>query len=170
MFELQPSTSKASTSQVPVPQLNELDSALHELGMLSTLTESRRDYLQELSAKRPVLNLVEMNTRFVRSVSIGLRMKPVTTHIHRMKPYAIPSRQRGEERHRTRSENADIIEATGTSLVASVIDAVVSVATDEVQNMKKSKSLENVHLETEKPAVPEVELVSTCIQKLKMAE
>lgn len=141
--------------------------------MLSTLTESRKDYLRELNAPRPVLNLVEMNTRFVSSVSIGLRMKSVTTH-SRVKPYTIPSRNRGEERHRTRSENADVNEPLNTNLVASVIDAVVSVATDEVQNsIKKSKSLENVHLEhpnVEKSSIPEVELVSTCIQKLKMAE
>lgn len=141
--------------------------------MLSTLTESRKDYLRELNAPRPVLNLVEMNTRFVSSVSIGLRMKSVTTH-SRVKPYTIPSRYRGEERHRTRSENADVNEPLNTNLVASVIDAVVSVATDEVQNsIKKSKSLENVHLEhpnVEKSSIPEVELVSTCIQKLKMAE
>lgn len=141
--------------------------------MLSTLTESRREYLKELNNKRPVLNLVEMNTRYVSSVSIGLRMKSVHPHGHlRVKPYIIP-RQR-EERHRTRSENSDICESS-TSLVASVIDAVVSVAADEVQtSIKKSKSLENVHLEQNKidniPTQPEVELVSTCIQKLKMAE
>lgn len=169
-YECEASTSKAT--QASVPELTELDSALHELGMLSSLTESRKDYLRELTAKRPVLNLVEMNTRFVSSVSIGLRMKPVTSHL-RMKPYAIPVRPRGEERHRTRSENADVPEAPGTNLVASVMDAVVSVPTDEVQSsIKKSKSLENVHLEdpNEQATLPEVELVSTCIQKLKMAE
>lgn len=139
--------------------------------MLSTLTDSRRDYLKELNSKRSVLNLVEMNTRYVSSVSIGLRMKSIHPHSHlRVRPYIVP-RQR-EERHRTRSENADVSEAS-TSLVASVIDAVVSVATDEVQSsIKKSKSLENVHLEEkiELQSQPEVELVSTCIQKLKMVE
>lgn len=163
--------STSGSSPKPIPDLNNLDAALHELGMLSTLTDSRREYLKELNNKRPVLNLVEMNTRYVSSISIGLRKKAIHSYGHlRVKPYVIP-RQR-EERHRTRSENSDVCE-TSTSLVASVIDAVVSVATDDVQSsIKKSKSLENVHLEqSEAPnPQPEVELVSTCIQKLKMAE
>lgn len=140
--------------------------------MLSSLTDARREYL---NSKKSLLNLVEMNSRYVSSVSIGLRMKSIHPHGQlRMKPYVIPRPR--EERHRTRSENSDGLESN-TSLVASVIDAVVSVATDEVQNIKKSKSLENVHLEEKaeetfvsKKSQPEVELVSTCIQKLKMVE
>lgn len=166
-FCLQASTSSANTESIA--ELSDLDAALHELGMLSTLTDSKREYLKELNNKRSVLSLCEMNKRYVSSVSIGLRMKSVSTTGARLrlKPYEIPRR---EERHRTRSENSDISESS-TSLVASVIDAVVSVAADEIQNsIKKSKSLENVHLESTKETQPEVELVSTCIQKLKMAE
>lgn len=149
-------------------EMNELDAALDELGMLSTITNSRKVYLNEMHPRKSLINLVEMNTRYVRSVSIGLRMKSIPTHF-RVKPYVVP-RQR-EERIRTRSENADI--ESNKNLVASVIDAVVNAATDEVQtSIKKSKSLENVHLEqkNEVQTQPEVELVSTCIQKLKMAE
>lgn len=118
-----------------------------------------------------------MDSRYVSSVSIGLRMKSVHPHGQfRVKPYYIPRR---EERHRTKSENSDSFE-TNTSLVASVIDAVVSYATEEVQNIKKSKSLENINLDAKNnkninvnkitQQQPEVELVSTCIQKLKMVE
>lgn len=166
---------KASTSSSKpnsITEINELDVALEELSMLSTTnrritsTAKTRNYMNH----KNLLNLIEMDSRYVSSVSIGLRMKSIHPHGQfRMKPYVIPRPR--EERHRTRSENSDVLE-TNTSLVASVIDAVVSVATDEVQNIKKSKSLENVHLEdkSETQYQPEVELVSTCIQKLKMAE
>lgn len=164
---LQASTSKTNLTPVPVRELNALDSALQELGMLSTLTDARLEYLPEMRAKRQVLNLVELNTRYV-SNSTELRMKSWVRNNHRLKPYSIPVRSRGEERHRTRSENADVIDFTEVNLVTPVIDPVVNVATEEVQNMKKSKSLENVHLDN--PMLPEVELVSTCIQKLKMVE
>lgn len=159
------STSNAKTNSIA--EINELDVALDELRMISNLNSTKRSYYKH---KGSFLNLVEMDSRYVSSVSIGLRMKSIHPHGQlRMKPYVIPRPR--EERHRTRSENSDVIE-TNTSLVASVIDAVVSVATDEVQNIKKSKSLENVHLEDkcEQISQPEVELVSTCIQKLKMAE
>ncbi|GLV34753.1 hypothetical protein CBL_09234 [Carabus blaptoides fortunei] len=65
-YDCEASTSTASAA-APL-ELNELDSALHELGMLSTLTESRKDYLRELNGPRPVLNLFSQITLFANPI------------------------------------------------------------------------------------------------------
>lgn len=161
MFKASTSSSKPNS----IKEIKDLDATLGELRTLSNLTK-KGFYCDENY-------ILELDSRYVSSVSIGLKMKSIHPHKQfRMNPYVIPRSR--EERHRTRSENADVVEKTekNCSLVASMIDAVVSEATDEVQNIKKSKSLENVHLDEkcEPQSQPEIELVSTCIQKLKMAE
>lgn len=155
--------------QMPKVRLNELDSALHELGMLATCTNSRQEYLREIQ-NRQVLNMLTINTRYVSNVSIGFRVRPVTPHV-RYKPYSMPKR---EERHRTKSENNDANEST--NLIKSILEDKVSSTLDELSNLKKAKSLESVVLENTSNIslghinIPEVEVVSSCIEKLKVHE
>ncbi|RZC04998.1 hypothetical protein BDFB_006642 [Asbolus verrucosus] len=154
--------------ELPSPCLGGLDSALQQLGMLATSTDSRREYLKEIRQK-PYLNMVRINTRYVSNVSIGFRVRPLTPHV-RYKPYTI------RERHRTRSENND--SDKDASLVKAVVDDVIESSMDLVQ-LKKAKSLESIVAENN-PNVdlqniniencPELEVVSNCIQNLKVAE
>lgn len=148
----------------------DLDAALHELGMLSTLTESRAEYLKEMHKDR-VLNIVEMNTRFVSNVSIGWKVRPVLSH-QRYRPYV--TNRRGEERHRTKSENADMAEGIG--IVKNVLDDMLleqpsSSTSDTSAVLKKAKSLESIVLEAPEQVVqfPEIE-ITNCIQNLKVGE
>ncbi|CAH1956756.1 unnamed protein product [Acanthoscelides obtectus] len=143
--------------------LNNLDSALNELGMLATSAKS--DYLNEMYKKR--YNMLTINTRYVSNVSIGFRVRPIVPHT-RYKPYKC-----SKERHRTKSENND--EVTVTSPPKTEVDCSL----DEITQLKKAKSLESIIAETNqmvdlknihlgKPS--EVEVVSKSIQNLKVVE
>nr|CAH7743045.1 unnamed protein product [Callosobruchus chinensis] len=143
--------------------LNNLDSALNELGMLAT--SARSEYLNDMYNKKH-LNMLTINTRYVSNVSIGFRVRPITPHT-RYKPYKC-----SKERHRTKSENSD--ETTVTSPKTDV-DCTL----DEITQLKKAKSLESIIAETNqrvdlkninlgKPS--EVEVVSKSIQNLKVVE
>ncbi|EFA08130.1 uncharacterized protein LOC663388 [Tribolium castaneum] len=151
--------------ELPSPCLNGLDSALQRLGMLATSADSRREYLKEIQRK-PYLNMVRINTRYVSNVSIGFRVRPLTPHV-RYKPYAI------RERHRTRSENND--SENDASLVKAVVDQVIEDSVDLAQ-LKKAKSLESIVAESgpevdlHNISFPELEVVSNCIQNLKVVE
>ncbi|XP_076355687.1 uncharacterized protein LOC143249546 [Tachypleus tridentatus] len=64
-----------STSRENLPDLN-IDSALHELGMLSSVTESRKEYLQEKQVKaknscsyQPELCILRVNSKYVTNFS-----------------------------------------------------------------------------------------------------
>ncbi|KAJ8931432.1 hypothetical protein NQ314_015658 [Rhamnusium bicolor] len=155
--------------EVPRPCLNELDTVLNGLGMLATSTKSREEYLAEIQNKK-YLNMLTINTRYVSNVSIGFRMRPVIPHV-RYKPYKTK-----KERHRTRSENNDN-EAAG--FVKNVVDDCIDTALEEITQLKKAKSLESILAENGqsidlkncnlgKPT--ELEVVSNCIQNLKVAE
>lgn len=144
------------------PKLNELDSALQELGMLSSCSNSRQEYLREIQ-NRPILSI---NTRYVSNVSIGFRVRPVTPRI-RFKPYNFTKR---EERHRTRSENNDN-SSESVSIVKTVLDDTMNITFEEISQLKKAKSLESIVLESGgELKTPEVEIVSDCIEKLKVNE
>ncbi|XP_017780153.1 PREDICTED: uncharacterized protein LOC108565262 [Nicrophorus vespilloides] len=144
------------------PKLNELDSALQELGMLSSCSNSRQEYLREIQ-NRPILSI---NTRYVSNVSIGFRVRPVTPRI-RFKPYNFTKR---EERHRTRSENNDN-SSESVSIVKTVLDDTMNITFEEISQLKKAKSLESIVLESGGEfKTPEVEIVSDCIEKLKVNE
>ncbi|CAH1376795.1 uncharacterized protein [Tenebrio molitor] len=157
--------------ELPSPCLNGLDSALQRLGMLATSTDSRRDYLKEIR-RRSYMNMLHINTRYVSNVSIGFRVRPLTPHV-RYKPYTI------RERHRTRSENNDT--EKDASLRAAADDAAAAVVETSVElaQLKKAKSLESIVAECN-PDVdlqsisvencPELEVVSNCIQNLKVVE
>lgn len=73
-------------------QLTTLNSALNELGMLATGTNSRKEYLTEIRTQN-YLNMLTMNTRYVSSVSIGFRVRPSAPHV-RYKPYQMPQKER----------------------------------------------------------------------------
>lgn len=152
----------------PVPRLNELDSALQDLGMLSSCVKDRQDYMnRKQKPKLNVLNMLSINTRYVSNVSIGFRVRPVAPHA-RYKPYSLPKR---EERHRTRSENNDNGEST--AIVKEVLSETVTKTFDEICQLKRAKSLENIALEDDNHEVfkiPELEIVSNCIEKLRVVE
>lgn len=153
--------------------LNELDSALNELGMLSTRTRSCDEYLSEIQNKKFV-NMLTINTRYVSNVSFGYRLRPSAPHT-RYKPYKIP-----KERHRTRSENNDG-DAT-TSVTNTVLDGPDSTSMEELNQLKKAKSLESIVAERssdENLAMlrnitilnsQEMDVVSNSIQKLNVNE
>lgn len=69
-----------------------LNSALNELGMLATGTNSRKEYLTEIRTQN-YLNMLTMNTRYVSSVSIGFQVRPSAPHV-RYKPYQMPQKER----------------------------------------------------------------------------
>ena len=148
---------------MPSPCLDGLDMALQRLGMLATSTNSRREYLKE-ARRKSYLNMVRINTRYVSNVSIGFRVRPLTPHV-RYKPYAV-------KRHRTRSENNDGEDA---GMVKAVVDEVIENSVDLAQ-LKKAKSLEsivaecNAEVDLQNINIQEVEVVSNCIQNLKVVE
>lgn len=151
-----------------------MDSALHELGMLATCTNSRQEYLQEIQ-KKQMLNMLTINTRYVSNVSIGFRVRPITPHV-RYKPYNLNKR---EERHRTKSENNDSNESI--NLIKAVVEDPLKQHQNDTSTLKKAKSLESIIAENAKHThnhidhqslicLPEMEVVSNCIEKLKVNE
>lgn len=150
----------------PSPDFN-LDSALHELGMLATRTDSRQEYLEELTKPKQLLNMLSMNTRYVSNVSMGFRVRPTAPRV-RHKPYQLSKR---EERYRTRSENNDndIDDSERSSFITSMIDQLHSLT--ELTQLKKAKSLESIAMENKAGLnSTEVEVVSDSIQNLKVGE
>ncbi|KAG5866308.1 hypothetical protein JTB14_002187 [Gonioctena quinquepunctata] len=149
--------------KVSGPQINELDNALDELGMLASSANSREEYLGDLQNK--YLNMLSINSKYVRNVSIGFRVRPLSSR-KRYKPYEYPK----EVRHRTRSENNDI---EAVAVVKSVVDEL-DCAIEEFKQLKKAKSLEcvaeksTVHPGSDK--MSELEVVSDSIQNLKVGE
>ncbi|XP_022916573.1 uncharacterized protein [Onthophagus taurus] len=145
--------------------VNELDAALTELDTLSSrAAPPRREYLKENNLKMLI------NTKYVSNVSIGLKVRHVTP-TNRYAPYNLPTKQR-EERHRTRSENNDSNDSPGTSLVKAIIESTVD-NVDEISQLKKAKSLESIVGDGGKVdfgnfRLPEVEVVSSCIEKLRV--
>lgn len=159
----------AGACKMEEPILSGLDAALHELGMLSSVTDSRREYLKEqqlqrqYNANRQALNVLHMNTRFAIDCDIG-RNKKLS---RRYKPYT-PYFTR-EERTRTKSENSDVdVEwFCGTSLMP-----VITNSSDNC-GLYKSRSLENVKVTVSEEVdnqAPEVESVSNQIKQLHVCE
>ncbi|XP_049771579.1 uncharacterized protein LOC126146462 [Schistocerca cancellata] len=151
------------------PMLSNLDKALHELGMLSTVTDSSKEYAKEKaqrrdSTNRQALNVLHMNTRYVTGVIIGSRKGPS----FRYKPYPVPSFGR-EERVRTRSENSD----SDLDLLRSTTPIISSTATIS-SNLFKSRSLESLKVagsdEDIATSVRDLESVSNKIQYLQVTE
>lgn len=148
--------------------LNDLDSALNELGMLASRTKSREEYLCEMYNKK-YLNMLTINTRYVSNVSIGFRVRPVTPHV-RYKPY-----KSSKERYRTKSENNDNETITVVNNVTDTLDTAI----DEISQLKRAKSLESIIAEGGQNIefssinvgkVTELEAVSNSIQNLKVVE
>lgn len=158
-------------------KFNNLDKALHDLGMLSTITEARREYLCETKSTYGVMRL---NTRYVSNVTVGYCMKRNSTK-NRLCPYVLPIR------HRTKSENSDLsgnsdnadygydsknshVHEPSTSGYNKDLfgDNILKCTT------KRCQSLENLNLsiesQTELDTSPELECVSTRIQKLQVDE
>jgi hypothetical protein len=151
--------------------LSGLDAALHELGMLSAVTESRQDYLREQKQRycipsRPALNVLHMNTRYVTSVAVGRRNGPTVRH----KPYPVPCWGR-EERTRTKSENYDVDLDSHYGITLSSVPTQLL----EINSLHKSRSMESVTInvsddESASPPMQEVESVSSKIQQLQVKE
>jgi hypothetical protein len=151
--------------------LSGLDAALRELGMLSTVTESRQDYLREQKQRhcipnRPALNVLHINTRYVTSVAVTRRKNLTVRH----KPYPGPCLAR-EERTRTRSENSDVDLDCHHGIALSSFPSQQL----EVNSLHKSRSMESVTVnlsddECASPPTQEVESVSSKIQQLQVNE
>ncbi|GLG94545.1 hypothetical protein R5R35_001112 [Gryllus longicercus] len=154
------------------PIVSGLDAALHELGMLSSVTQSRREYLKEqqirqCNVNRQALNVLHMNTSFVTVVDIGRRKTPS----RRFKPYTLCSMR--EERMRTKSENSDV-DADWFPKTSPTLTPVVS-NTPDSSGLYKSRSLEDVKVTVSNETdydnpTPEVESVSDQIQQLQVCE
>ncbi|XP_014681623.1 PREDICTED: uncharacterized protein LOC106821370 [Priapulus caudatus] len=82
----------ASTSSCPLPSAMDIDSALHELGMLSTVTESRRQFLRERECARepkpssnpnspakPGFRVLHMNSQYVTGLLVAPASAAVRT-------------------------------------------------------------------------------------------
>ncbi|CAG9763338.1 unnamed protein product [Ceutorhynchus assimilis] len=157
-------------SELPSENLDPLDSALNELGMLATSTNSRKKYLAEIKTQNYLNNmLTTINTRYVSNVSIGFRVKPHAPS-NRYRPYQTPLK----ERHRTRSENND----SEPSVAQKIIDSITA-SIAEMSQLKKAKSLESIVAEGGEDmdlgsikfeSHGELEQVSEAVQKLRVAE
>lgn len=150
--------------------LENLDKALHDLGMLSAITEARREYLGESKSNFSVMRL---NSRYVSNVTVGYCMKR-TTHKNRLCPYVLPIR------HRTKSENSDAIGSDVSENACEYKNSLLEPSTsgyspDCVKSpAKRCQSLENLNLSVEATPGPEIspdmECVSTRIQMLQVDE
>lgn len=157
--------------------LENLDKALHDLGMLSAITEARRDYLSETKTNYGVMRL---NTRYVSNVTVGYRMKKVPNK-NRPCPYVLRIRAR------TKSENSDVTgigenEDCSLDFKKHLLEPSTSGSKDirdTVSNSlkystKRCQSLENLKLSIESQqgldTSPEMECVSMRIQKLHVDE
>ncbi|XP_077300730.1 uncharacterized protein LOC143921354 isoform X2 [Arctopsyche grandis] len=185
------------TENQPLPMLNCLNSAMRKLEMLSTIVNSRNQYLHDMrrksfgskpntyvrkDASQTDLSVIQMNTRYVSNVTIGLRMKKTTNN--RMMPYTVP------ERNRTKSENSDSLNLESrdfcdfpvqdtwmehSSSYISVLDPKVGntfTKDKKPTSLKKARSLEDIRVENIDASQPshEMEFVSSRIQKLKVME
>lgn len=147
---------------------HDLDRALHDLGMLSTVTDARRDYLRETQSD---FCMMRLNTRYVSNVTVGYCMKRAAAK-NRLCPYLLPSR------HRTKSENSEVAsseaseshEYLGSMLEPSTSGCLPVPATPA----KRCQSLENLNLSVEtttsSETSQEMDCVSTQIQNLQVDE
>lgn len=142
--------------------------------MLATCTNSRQEFLRERHNKN-VLNMLTINTRYVSNVSIGFQVRPTAPHV-RYKPYALPRREERYERTRTRSENND---GNTTGLIKAMLEERIHQSIEDLTQLKKAKSLESIACENGQNVDvksinlgngSELEVVSNCIQNLKVAE
>lgn len=152
--------------------LDNLDKALHDLGMLSAITEARRDYLHEAKSN---YGMMRLNTRYVSNVTVGYCMKRVTNK-NRLCPYVLPMR------HRTKSENSDAIAGDMAESGRDYLNTLLEPSTsgcgkdlfDNVKSTtKRCQSLENLNLSIEPQSssdTPDMDGVSTRIQKLQVDE
>lgn len=146
--------------------LDSLNKSLHDLGMLSAITEARRDYLRETKTN---LGVMRYNTRYVSNVTVGYCMKR-TTHKNRLCPYLVPIR------HRTKSENSDAIAGDASQNGCDFKNGFLEPSTSGHcrDTNKRCQSLENLNLLVEPPPAteisPEMDRVSTQIQKLQVDE
>lgn len=150
--------------------LDNLDKALHDLGMLSAITEAPREFLRE---NRSNLNVMRLNTRYVSNVTVGYCMKRTTTK-NRLCPYVLPIR------HRTKSENSDVVGGEASDpceFKSSIFEPSTSNCTTMFEGKspaKRCQSLENLNLSVEPPPgseiSPDMDCVSNRIQKLQVDE
>lgn len=86
------------------------------------------------------------------------------------KPY---SHSFGEKRHRTRSENNDVDPVCASK---PVVEEAIAALNYEFSQLKKAKSLESIIAENNRGVdlaeivLPEMEVVSDCIQKLSVGD
>lgn len=150
--------------------LDNLDKALHDLGMLSAITEARRDFLRD---SHKSLDVMRLNTRYVSNVTVGYCMKRTTTK-NRLCPYVLPIR------HRTKSENSDVVssDVNDSADYKHMFEPSTSSCNRDVLDVKspakRCQSLENLNLSMDPPPAPEIspemDCVSTRIQKLQVDE
>ncbi|CAG9788593.1 unnamed protein product [Diatraea saccharalis] len=148
--------------------IQNLDKALHDLGMLSAITEARRDYLRESKASP-----MRYSSRYVSNVTVGYCMRRMTNK-NRLCPYVLPVR------HRTKSENSDAVISDvndgGCDFNGVVEPSTSGLGTHDCAKIttKRCQSLENLNLLVDpQPASevsPDMDCMSTRIQKLQVDE
>lgn len=154
------------------PGRDGLDVALHELGMLSAITEARREFLRETRC-----GLLRIDRRYVSDVAVGYCMRRPRART-RLFPYVTPAR------HRTKSENSDVNIDIDTRDTNKLFEPSTSGCSrkefgDSVSDVikfpnKRCQSLEYLNLSIDSQrdieVSPEMECVSTRIQKLQVEE
>lgn len=147
--------------------LSDLDSALKELGMLATSTNSRNEYMREISAN-PCTSSLKINTKYISNVMIACGSYKTKTH-SRFKPYI------KRVRNRTKSENSD---SESYDIIHKMLNDSLNVV-DNITELKKAKSLESIVCENKEQVdftkicfenLSDLETVNECIQNLKFGE
>ncbi|CAG9130620.1 unnamed protein product [Plutella xylostella] len=147
--------------------LENLDRALQELGMLSAVTEARREFLHEAQSDYCMMRL---NTRYVSNVTVGYCMRRTTTK-NRLCPYILPAR------HRTKSENSDALpgDADARDFKHHPLEPTASTSGPPAPSTpaKRCQSLENLNLSDSAASCDpsqDMDCVSNRIQKLQVDE
>lgn len=133
-----------------------MDNALRALGIVTGPLDARAEYLKGIREKYS--HTLRLNSRFVRNVSVGFRVRPTTPHV-RYKPYTT------KERYRTRSETGD-----GDSNLRSPMDEQEEIedTSSDLSQLKKAKSLESIVAENDSGA--NVNNIALSIQNLRVVE
>lgn len=173
------SISKELLTDLEAKLPDSIATSLNELGVLA-IGHKPPKYLREIQNRRNQSpTILNMDNRFVLNVS-GSERKQALRHrafyipLVRHHPY-INSANKRDERPRTRSENNDDVMAGPSTSHHQLVAGHDDYNVEELSEigLKKSKSLENMLAELgfkfgEADQHPELEIVSDCIEKLKM--
>lgn len=170
--------------------LSPLDRSLHELGMLSAITDSRHQYLKELrrktmdsTMKRCAFHILQINSNYVENIS-PCKINTSKRMSYRVKPYHMPvnklfpvQNEVTNERTRTKSENSDNgnenLEVKDNEIVANVglfkSKSLENINTSSLTNSSHDFKMELDDLKRKTEETTDVELVSSKIKCLNVS-